>query len=272
MKRRWRVASLVPLLVALAACSSDRPLAPGTYSISGHLRLTGYLVDPDGRFAGTRVIGDADGVPVELLYGSEIVARTTTVDGRYRFTGLRPGGYVVRGRVIPSIEDETRPMVIANRDVEAAETLRVASLGDIYPVPNPFADTLKLFFQVYDSAHVTLEIRDVGGRPLRTLLDLELRRGMQTVIWPVGDPDGQFPIDALFWVTLHSGPDTRAQLLFRRPRPLAAPAAPGRKSGVDMVEVDSRRVRGKRGLAFANPRLHPGEAAGLPGDAATASR
>lgn len=218
MTRSWRLASALPLLCALAACSSDSPLAPGIRSVSGHLRLTGYFVDAGGRFAGTAVMGDVDGLPVELVYGSEVVARTTTVDGVYRFTGIRPGGYVARSRVIPGIEDETRPLVVTDRDLEVADTLRLASLGDLYPVPNPFTDTLKVYFQVYDSARVEMHVRDVAGKPLLKLLDIELRPALHTVIWPVRDPTGLFPFDGLYWVTFNSGPDIRAQLVVRRRR------------------------------------------------------
>jgi hypothetical protein len=119
----------------------------------GPPRLNGYLVDANGQFAGTRVSGDADGVPVELLHGSEIVRRTRTVDGIYRFSGLPPGGYVARSRAIGDIYDETNPMTIAISDVECADTLRLASRGDLYSYPNPFAtgDTMRISFDVPDT-------------------------------------------------------------------------------------------------------------------------
>jgi len=218
MKPAWKSVSVLPLLVALAACSSDQPLAPGVRSISGHLRLTGYLVDPDARFAGTLVVGDIDGIPVELLYGSQVVARTTTVDGVYRFGGLRPGGYVARSRIIPGIEDETRPLTVADADVQAADTLRLQSLGDLFPVPNPFSDTARVYFQVYDTALVELALRDIEGRKVRTLLDLELRPALHTVIWTMRAPASGGPAEVPYWLTFNSGPDVRAQLLlWRRP-------------------------------------------------------
>lgn len=92
MKSRWTRWCIVMASCALSACSRDQPSAPRPYSITGHLRLTGYLVDANGQFAGTRVMGDAEGIPVELLHGSEIVGRTTTVGGIYRSPGsLRAG-------------------------------------------------------------------------------------------------------------------------------------------------------------------------------------
>src|SRR5262245_35517970 len=83
-------------LLLVAACSRDQPTAPRVHSLSGHVKLTGFLVSPSGFFVGTRVLGDADGVAVELQRGTEVVARTVTVAGVYRFAGLAPGAYVAR--------------------------------------------------------------------------------------------------------------------------------------------------------------------------------
>src|SRR5262245_16678286 len=93
-----RMRRCAPLLagLALAACEARDTTGPGFYTLSGHVTLTGYLVTPSGDFAGTKVVGDADGVPVELTFGDQVVARTQTVGGVYTFHGLAPGAYVAR--------------------------------------------------------------------------------------------------------------------------------------------------------------------------------
>jgi hypothetical protein len=213
-------------LCALCACSHDQPSAPNPYSITGHLRLNGYLVDANGQFAGTRVMGDADGVPVELLHGSEIVGRTRTVDGIYRFSGLPPGGYVARSRAIGDIYDETNPMTIAISDVECADTLRLASRGDLYSYPNPFAtgDTMRISFDVPDTMRVTISIRDLDGNPVRTLLDLRVIPARHSVFWNCKDARGVPVTGSLYWVTYVSELETRAHLLFRQERPASRSA------------------------------------------------
>ena len=61
MKSPWIAWCVVLLRTAvLPACSRDQPSAPGLHSISGHRRLTGYLVDVNGRFAGTRAVAPRD--------------------------------------------------------------------------------------------------------------------------------------------------------------------------------------------------------------------
>ena len=216
---RWCVALG---LCALSACSHDQT-APQPYSITGHLNLRGYLVDRNGEFAGTRVMGDADGVPVELLHGDEIVGRTTTVGGIYRFSGLAPGGYVARSRAFGGIQDETNPMTIAISDVECADTLRLASRGDLYSYPNPFAngDTMRIYFSVPDSGRITVRILDLDGSPVRTLLNLWVRPARHSVYWTCKDQRGQPVTGSVYWVTYESELETRAHLLFREERPAA---------------------------------------------------
>ena len=216
MRFSWARACMALGLCALAACSRDQPLAPGLHSITGHLRLTGYLVDANGQFVGTRVLGDADGVPVELLHGSEVAGRTTTVDGIYSFSGLRPGDYVARSRVIPGIEYQTTPMVIAGFDVSAADTLRLVSRGDLFPVPNPLVDTTQVYFSVPDTMWVDMDIRDLDGNPIKNLISLELAPGRQAVFWNGRDQSGHPVTDSLYWVTYVAGPDIRAHLLFKQ--------------------------------------------------------
>lgn len=203
-------------LSALAACSRDQPTVPQLYSLSGHLKLTGYLVDPDGAYAGTRVLGDADGVTVELLHGSEVVARTTTVDGVYRFSRLRAGDYKARSRVVGDIGDVTNQMVIAHADVFCADTLRLVSRGDLLPVPNPFVDTTQIYFVVPDTMWVDVNILDVGGNLVKNLLALEVMPLRHAVFWYGRDQRGRPVPGSLFWVTYVSGHDVRAHLLFRQ--------------------------------------------------------
>jgi hypothetical protein len=215
MPLRLTRACLVSGLALLAACSRDEPTAPEVFSITGHLRLTGYLVDTNGAYAGTKVLGDADGVTVELLHGTEVVARTITVDGVYRFDSLRPGGYVARSRVVGNIGDQTSSLVIAVEDVVAADTIRLVSHGDLRPVPNPFVDTLQVHFAVPDTTWVDVDVLDVGGNPIRNLLSLEVLPMEHAVFWYGRNQQNQPVAGSLFWVTYVAANDVRACLLFR---------------------------------------------------------
>jgi hypothetical protein len=217
MRFAWARWCMLLGLSLLAACARDKPTAPEQrYSLSGHLRLTGYFVNPDGSYGGTRVMGDADGVTVELLHGTEVVGRTTTEDGIYRFSGLRPGDYVARSSVMGIIGDQTVPLVIATSDVSSADTLRLASRGDLFPVPNPFVDLTQVYFLVPDTTWVDVDILDVSGNPITSLLSLEVLPAHHAVFWNGRDRLGQPVEGSLFWVTYRADFDVRAHLLFRQ--------------------------------------------------------
>ncbi|MBI1797790.1 MAG: carboxypeptidase regulatory-like domain-containing protein [Candidatus Eisenbacteria bacterium] len=220
--RQIRAAPLLAGLV-LAACARRQPTAPSPrlFAITGHVRLSGTVVDTAAVALGSRVLAHVDGVPIELLHGSDVVAHTTTIGGTYRFPGLRPGDYVARCRVGPGVGDETNPMVIAVSDVETADTLRLESRGDLFPVPNPFVDTTQIFFGVPESAFVRIDILDLAGRPVKNLLALDLAPRYQAVFWFGRDQTGHPMTDSLYWISYVAGPDIRAHLLFKQPAPAA---------------------------------------------------
>src|SRR5439155_19712733 len=115
-----------------------------------------------GHCAGSAAVGGADRVPVELSYGDQVVARTSTLDGLYRFSGLGAGAYVARTHLIGGIADETELLTISNSDVQVADTLRLASHGDILPVPNPIGPTTTSFyFELPDPEWAEVDILDL---------------------------------------------------------------------------------------------------------------
>jgi hypothetical protein len=214
--------AVVPALafaaVALAACARDEPAAPGLYSLTGHVVLTGHLVNHLGQPAGTRVVGDADGVTVELLYGSAVVARATTVDGAYQFSAIGPGAYVVRSRLIAGVEDQTLPLTVTAGNLVAGDTLRLAPRGDLFPWPNPLAAIgTTVYFELPDTQHVEVRVLDLSGQTLRVLLDAELPLGLNGISWDGRDAGGLLAPPGQYWVTLVTpGEDPRAQLLFTK--------------------------------------------------------
>jgi hypothetical protein len=163
----WWVA--LPAVFLVGACERE-PTAPGFYTLSGHVKLTGYLVTPGGDFAGTKVVGDADGVPVDLLFGKQVVARALTVHGVYTFHGVAPGGYIARTSMGP-LEDETMPLTITHSDLAAGDTLRLVAQGDLLIVPNPFRSFTTIYFYLEDTARVNLRITDLSGNPVRQVVD-----------------------------------------------------------------------------------------------------
>lgn len=214
---RHAVPVALALAILLAACGRKPPTQalPGAYTLSGHVVLKGFLVAPDGTFAGTRVLGDVDGVPVELVAGTRVVDSTVTSGGVYTFTGVRPGGYIVRSLVFDTVGDQTDALNIVDHDLASADTLRLYSFGDLAPVPNPLPAETIIFFSLADTQHVDVRVVDLAGRPVRTILDEQRPPGPNSTIWDGRYPDHTVADDSLYWLTFASGFERRLQLLFR---------------------------------------------------------
>lgn len=211
------VAALAAILVA--ACGrDDPPTAPGTHSLSGHVVLMGHLISPLGALVGDRVVGDADGVAVELLYGSRVVARTQTVDGVYRFGGVAPGAYVARSRVVGDIADQTRVLTLTSTDLVAGDTIKLIPRGDLFPLPNPLAAKgTTVYFDLADTQQVAVHVLDLGGVTRRVLFEGLLPPGTHSTYWDGLDGDSLLAPPGQYWVTLEApGQAPRAQLLFTK--------------------------------------------------------
>ena len=203
-------------LFALGACGRDEPTGPEVHTIRGHVVLTGYLTRPGGSFAGTKVVGDASGVVVELLFADRVVGRTATVGGVYTFPGVPAGYYIARTNVLGLVGDTTEALTVATADVAVRDTLRLQSHGDLYPVPNPIGVGTSLFFEVPDSEIVHLHIEDLSRHLVRTLVpDTGVPAGLNEVPWDGRDEQGQAAPGSMFWAIFRAGPDLRAHLLFR---------------------------------------------------------
>ena len=75
----------------------------------------------------------------------------------------------------------------------------------LYPSrPNPFTQRATIRFTLASAQHVTIEIFDVTGRVVRTLLDGLREAGEQTIVWDGAD-DGGHPAPAgVFWMQLRT--------------------------------------------------------------------
>ena len=243
-------------LFTSSGCARDQTTAPGVRALSGHVVLKGYFVDATGGFAGTRVMGDADNVRVELVLGNKVVASTVTAGGVYRFSGLSMSTYVVRAHVGSAIQVETNPLTIAHSEVAVLDTIHLASKGDLLPLPNPSSDTMRVYFDLSDPAHLTMQILSVAGDTVRTLLDHEGRYpGLNIVEWDGRDRFGNPALAPFYWITFESleyATDLRCALVFRTRIPTPA-HAPERTTALRGV-----RVRDESGRLYFRRTTHPG--------------
>ena len=204
------------LAFVLAACGRESPTAPAGHEISGPVVLVGFLTDSLSAFAGTRVVGDADGILVELVAGQAVVASTRTVRGRYRFTNVPAGAYRARARVTFDMIAETQTLTLAQGSLLVADTLRLRSRGDLFPVPNPFRRSQTAYFSLPVAEQVNLRVLDLAGSPVRQLFEGLLSAGLHQALWDGTDDAGDARAPGLYWFTLQDAQGTRVQLVIRQ--------------------------------------------------------
>lgn len=173
-------------------------------------------MNESGIITGTRAVEDADGVPVELLFGSQVIARTTTIDGVYTFSGLTSGAYQAQSFVNGPRGDKTKVLTIVSTDLFSGDTLQLAWFGDLLPVPNPVGNETVVQFGLQITQFVDINIMSIAGDTVRTLLRETLPTGTHEVRWDGTDKDDVPVSGSMYWLTMAGPPpDYRAQLLFK---------------------------------------------------------
>jgi hypothetical protein len=91
------------------------------------------------------------------------------------------------------------PVSVSVGDAPAVERMSLAP-----PDPNPFRDETLLGFTLADRGAVRLEVWDVAGRRVRTLVDGVREAGPQSVRWSGGDDAGRTVGAGVYFVRLQS--------------------------------------------------------------------
>ena len=199
-----------------AGCGREGPTGPGTYALTGHVQLIGHITGTNGQHLETRVVSDADGVPVDLLYGNTIVATTHTTDGAFRFAGVYPGGYHVRARIFASLDTVSAGVTVPNRDVDVGPAIVLESVGDIYPAPNPIEAASVITFRTENLSNSALRVLALNGTVIRQLYASQMiDPGLYLAEWNGTDAQGVPLPPGYYWLTFEAGTDQRAQLAFR---------------------------------------------------------
>lgn len=212
------VVALAAFALLLSGCAKRKPNEPldlTFHSLTGHVQLVGSLTAANGQFLGTRVVDDADGVPVDLLIGQNVVMRTMTSHGDYRFPTLGTGSYTTRSVVFGSVADSTPTLTVATTDVVAAHVLRLASAGDLYPAPNPIDARGQVTFEVLDDVTARFQVRNTRTEVVRTITTAFYTAGVHSTFWDGRDDTLGVMPPGYYWITFESGTDRRAQLLFK---------------------------------------------------------
>lgn len=215
LPRRLVAACSASALLLMTACNHTSVLAPHP-GVSGAVVLVGHLTNPAGQPTGTRVVSDADGIRVDLVGAAGVVATTTTVRGRYTFTDLPRGSYRALTQVTPDLLAETHLLTVGDAMVEAADTLRLQSRGDLYTWPNPSAGSSFTTFNILALGPDTLRVLDRTGAVVRVVIKGQLPLGQNGMPWDGAGSNGVQVAPGLYWLSLAEAFGTRDQLLIRQ--------------------------------------------------------
>jgi hypothetical protein len=103
--------------------------------------------------------------------------------------------------------------VVSKADIPTTVRHPVAPSIDLAIRPNPFADDAQLNYLVPSDRRVTLEVFNVRGQHVRTLLDRDQERGAHIATWDGRDQKGTRVAQGVYFAVLRIGSEKRTARL-----------------------------------------------------------
>lgn len=144
---------------------------------------------------------------VNPLEGTVPPSSSTDLDVTFNSEDLSEGTYT--GSIIIATNDPdnnqiTVPCILhvttTGIDDKTVLVPSVFSLSQNYP--NPFNPTTEISFGLPSSGHVSLEIYDIIGRKVITLINKELNAGIHNITWDSSDESGEFVASGVYFYKL----------------------------------------------------------------------
>jgi len=160
---------------------------------------------------GNRYVGQIDALPVNFFPG---VTATVTV---FTMPGFQYGTVELVGdvqRLLIGGQQFYCDNVCFNMDdmTAAPQELPMASALELQPnIPNPFNPSTTLSFRLAGESHVRLDIYDVAGQVVRTLVDGRRQAGLHQVVWDGRDGEGRAAATGVYFVKVRAENEVRTQ-------------------------------------------------------------
>ena len=214
------------------------------------------------------LIGSFIGLVLSVSVGAE-----SLLEGRVWLSSGQPAvGVQVRlfdltdlRRFVGTTTDETGHFALPLR---ALSTVRGTALPTDFALgqnyPNPFNPSTVIPYQIPASAHVRLEVFNLLGQRLVTLVDAEQPAGVHTAQWDATDAVGRAVGAGVYIYRLGSGGQTVSRRMVLVDGQAGIPAAQGliRAAVRELVEADrpvyGLTVSGAGSIAYVNPAFRVG--------------
>jgi len=214
------------------------------------------------------LIGSFIGLVLSVSVGAE-----SLLEGRVRLSSGQPAADVqVRlfdmtdlRRSVGTTTDETGHFALPLRAFSTARSAALPTdfaLGQNYP--NPFNPSTVIPYQLPAATHVRLEVFNLLGQRLATLVDAERSAGVHTAQWDATDAAGRAVGAGVYIYRLSSGGMTATRRMVLVDGQAGIPAAQGlvRAEVQELVEVDGSvyglTVSGEGLVAYVNPAFRVG--------------
>jgi len=136
---------------------------------------------------------------------------TLTLDATDLESGQYTGSLTVTGYDMNGLVDEILVPVTFNVDPTGVEDNVVdlpTEFGLSQNYPNPFNPTTEINFALPENSHVTLEVFNVLGQRVLTLIDSDMKAGYQSVTWNGKDNQNQSVSSGIYLYVLKAGENT----------------------------------------------------------------
>jgi hypothetical protein len=137
---------------------------------------------------------------------------------------MQPPGWVnvtttidVNANVICGSTPTLSPFIIVEADPTDAPDGLPRAYRLLANVPNPFNPTTTIHYELPVAGHVKLDVHDVRGRLVRTLVDGPVEAGRRAVVWEGRDSDGRRVASGVYFYRLRVGSfvETRRMVLLK---------------------------------------------------------
>ena len=217
------------------------------------------------------LIGSFIGLVLSISVGAEPL-----LEGRVRLSSGQPAaGVQVRvfdwtdlRRFVSTTTDETGHFALPLRAFSTTKSTALPTdfaLGQNYP--NPFNPSTVIPYQLPTSAHVRLEVFNLLGQRLATLVDAEQAAGVHTAQWDATDAAGRAVGAGVYIYRLSSGEMTESRRMVLVDGQAGIPAVGAapvsvRSAGEGEIEADGSvyglTVSGEGLVAYVNPTFRMG--------------
>lgn len=202
------------------------PNQPGTGILSGTLPVTLFFKSPltNGILRGHVTSMDGEDMQeVEVHIPDINYGTTTTETGEYMISGIPEGTWDIVFRPADAVWDsletqftiaggETVILDVTLEPVDAAEDGIPALQTRLYPAsPNPFNPSTTIAFDLAATQQVRLDIYNVRGERIRTLVDGTFGQGPHRVIWDGTDSRNQAVASGVYLYRLRTSDTEKMQ-------------------------------------------------------------